>query len=376
MVPVASAGAPHFYIRYSTSDIRYSRSAPSSSHGHLYLYFFCSIFITCLTPIPLKDVTIAGQQVEPGEFTEININIARLPSHTVIDTPIYVSRSLEDGPVLALIAGMHGDEINGMEVVRRIIDRGHHKVQRGTVVCMPIINVYGFLNYSRDVPDGKDVNRSFPGTRSGSLASRVAYHLMNDVIPFIDIGIDFHTGGAMRTNYPQVRAVLREPQNVDLANAFSAPFTIDAPFRPNSLRREAAKHGKNIIVYEGGESLRFDDQAIEEGVAGTLRLMKHLNMIDSAPSPAEENKTIWSTSWVRAPHAGLFQQSVKAGQLVRKGDIVGMVTDPFGEFKEQVKASETGYVIGLNNSPVINAGDALMHLGMDNMCRLDNSKED
>jgi uncharacterized protein len=323
----------------------------------------------------LRTVTIAGQEIKPGEFKEININIARLPSHTQIDTPIYVSRSLDDGPVLALIAGMHGDEINGMEIVRRILDRGLHQVKRGTVVCMPIINVYGFLNYSRDVPDGKDVNRSFPGTRSGSLASRVAYHLMQEVIPFIDVGIDFHTGGAMRTNYPQVRAVLRHAANVELANAFGAPFTIDAPYRPNSLRKEAARRGKNIIVYEGGESLRFDLDAIEEGVSGTLRLMKHLNMIDTAPPSKEENRVIWNTSWIRGKHAGLFQPSVKAGQLVHKGDWVGTITDPFGEFKEQVKAHETAYVIGLNNSPVINAGDALMHLGMDNMCKLDNSQE-
>jgi uncharacterized protein len=324
----------------------------------------------------VKQVTIAGQEIQPGEFKEININIARLPSHTQIDTPVYVSRSLEDGPVLGLIAGMHGDEINGMEIVRRILDRGLHQVKRGTVVCMPIINVYGFLNFSRDVPDGKDVNRSFPGSRGGSLASRVAYHLMNDVIPFIDVGIDFHTGGAMRTNYPQVRAVLREPANVELANAFCAPFTIDAPFRPNSLRREAARRGKNIIVFEGGESLRFDNAAIEHGVDGILRLMKHLNMIDWAPDVKEQNKIIWTTSWIRAKHAGLFQPNVVAGKLVHKGEWVGTITDPFGEFKEQVKATETAYVIGMNNSPVINAGDALMHLGMDNLCRIENHHED
>jgi uncharacterized protein len=323
----------------------------------------------------LKQVTIAGQEIQPGEFKEININIARLPSHTQIDTPIYVSRSLEDGPVLGLIAGMHGDEINGMEIVRRILDRGLHQVKRGTVVCMPIINVYGFLNFSRDVPDGKDVNRSFPGSKGGSLASRVAYHLMHDVIPFIDVGLDFHTGGAMRTNHPQVRAVLREAGNVELANAFHAPFTIDAPFRPNSLRREAAKKGKRIIVYEGGESLRFDNGAIEEGVAGTLRIMKHLNMIDAAPEPKEPTKVIWTTSWIRAKHAGLFQPAIQAGQMVHKGEFVGMITDPFGEFKEQVKAHETAYVIGINNSPVINAGDALMHLGMDNVCKLENNLE-
>jgi uncharacterized protein len=324
----------------------------------------------------LKDITIAGLKIEPGEFKSIDINIARLPSHTVIDTPIFVSRGDEDGPTLALIAGMHGDEINGMEIVRRILDTGLHKPKRGTVVCMPVINIYGFLNYSRDLPDGKDINRSFPGSRNGSLASRVAYNLMHEVIPFIDYGVDFHTGGAMRANYPQVRAVLKDPLNFALANAFHAPFTIDAPFRPNSLRKEAARKGKNIIVFEGGESLRFDQQAIKEGIAGTLRLMKHLNMIDEAPAPEMENKTIWSTGWIRAKHAGLFQPNVYCGQLVAQEEWVGTITDPFGEFKEKIYAPLPGYVIGLNNIPVINAGDALMHLGMDNFCKIENQDGD
>jgi uncharacterized protein len=318
----------------------------------------------------MRKISIAGQEIKPGEFKEIDINIARLPSHTVIDTPIYVSRGHEDGPVLALMAGMHGDEINGMEIVRRLLDSGLHQPKRGVTVCMPIVNVYGFLNYSRDVPDGKDINRSFPGTKSGSLASRVAYHLMREVIPFIDVGVDFHTGGAMRTNYPQVRAVLSNQRNAELANAFQAPFTIDAGFRPNSLRKEAAKKGKNIIVYEGGESLRFDQQAIEEGLAGTLRLMKYLEMIDWAPDPTTESRMIWSTTWIRSKNAGLFQSNVKCGQLVHKGEWVGTITDPFGEFKEQICANDSGYVIGLNNIPVINAGDALMHIGMDNFCRI------
>jgi uncharacterized protein len=321
-------------------------------------------------------IKIADQEIRPGEFKEININIARLPSHTVIDTPIYVARGYEDGPVLALTAGMHGDEINGMEIVRRLLDSGLHQPKRGVTVCMPIVNVYGFLNYSRDVPDGKDINRSFPGNKNGSLASRVAYHLTHDVIPFIDVGVDFHTGGAMRTNYPQVRAVLSDERNVTLAQAFCAPFTIDSGFRPNSLRKEAAKKGKNFIVYEGGESLRFDQHAIEEGVAGTLRLMKHLNMIDWAPDPKEQNRIIWSSTWIRSKNAGLFQSNVKCGQLVHKGEWVGTITDPFGEFKEQIRATETGHVIGLNNIPVINAGDALMHIGMDNFCRINQIGDD
>jgi uncharacterized protein len=318
----------------------------------------------------MRVVKIANQEIKPGEFKEIKINIARLPSHTIIDTPIYVSRGLEDGPVLALMAGMHGDEINGLEIVRRILDGSLHQPRRGTVVCMPIVNVYGFLNFSRDVPDGKDVNRSFPGSKNGSLASRVAYHITREIIPFVDFGIDFHTGGAMRTNYPQVRAVLNNERNMELASAFNAPFTLDAPFRPNSLRKEASKKGKNIIVFEGGESLRLDQHAIEEGIAGTLRLMRFLNMIDWAPEAKEESKMIWSTTWVRAKYAGMFQSLVQSGQLVHKGEWIGTITDPFGEFKEKILAPETAYVIGLNNIPVINAGDALMHLGMDNFCKI------
>ncbi|MBS1952467.1 MAG: putative deacylase [Cytophagales bacterium] len=317
-----------------------------------------------------KKFSIANHEIQPGEFKEISINIARLPSRTKIETPIYVYRAPEDGPTLALTAGMHGDEINGMEIVRRIIDRGYNRVKRGTTLCMPVINVYGFLNYSREVPDGKDINRSFPGSKGGSLAARVAYHITHDVIPNIDYGVDFHTGGAMRTNFPQVRCMMKDEVNMELARAFSAPFTIDSPFRPHSLRLTASKKNKHIIVFEGGESLRFDKYAIEEGISGTLRLMKHLNMIDTAPAPEHENKIIWSSAWARAHTAGLFQPSVECGMLIEKDQLVGTLTDPFGEFKEEVKAPSSGYVVGLNNNPVVNAGDALLHIGVDNFCKI------
>lgn len=308
---------------------------------------------------------IADQEIMPGEFREIDINIARLPSHTVIDTPLYIYVGKEPGPVLGLMAGMHGDEINGMEIVRRIIDGGFHRVNKGAVVCIPVINVYGFLNYSREVPDGKDINRSFPGSRHGSLASRVAWHITKDVIPAIDFGIDFHTGGAMRTNYPQVRCLLDNETNLRLANAFSAPFTIDSGFRPHSLRQTASKKGKSIIVYEGGESVRFDGHAIEEGINGTLRVMKHLEMTEWAPAPSEPTRVIWTSNWVRSRHAGLFHPMVKCGSIVEKGQLVGSVTDPFGEFKTNVASQYSGHVIGINNNPVVNAGDALLHVGME-----------
>jgi len=180
----------------------------------------------------------------------------------------------------------------------------------------------------------------------------------------------------MRTNYPQVRCMMQEPKNVELANAFNAPFTIDSPFRPHSLRQTASKKGKNIIVFEGGESLRMDFRAIQEGIDGTLRLMKHLNMINSAPEPKEENKLIWNSSWIRARTAGIFHPHIAAGELIHKNQLVGSITDPFGEFKEEIKSQITGYVVGLNNNPVVNAGDALMHVGMDDHCKIDGSGEE
>lgn len=311
----------------------------------------------------MNSLKIAGSKIGPGEFREIDINIARLPSHTVIDTPLYIYVAEEPGPVLGLMAGMHGDEINGMEIVRRIIDADFHRVKKGAVVCMPVINVYGFLNYSREVPDGKDINRSFPGSKGGSLASRVAWHMTHDVIPVIDYGIDFHTGGAMRTNYPQVRSVLKNEINAKLAAAFAAPFTIDSGFRPNSLRQTAARKGKSIIVYEGGESVRLDQHAIEEGVEGALRVMHHLDMIDWSPKPKEKSRVIIDTEWLRSKHAGLFHCMVECGKEVKEGQVVGTVTDPFGEFKQTITSDIGGYVIGLNNNPVVNAGDALIHLG-------------
>jgi predicted deacylase len=170
--------------------------------------------------------------------------------------------------------------------------------------------------------------------------------------------------------------MMQEEKNVELAAAFNAPFTIDSPFRPHSLRQTAAKKGKNIIVYEGGESVRFDQYAIEEGVNGTLRLMKHLKMIDNAPQAKQESKIVWNSSWVRARTAGLFQTLINCGDLIQKNQVVGSLTDPFGEFKEDIKSPATGYVVGLNNNPVVNAGDALLHIGQDNFCRLGGDGEE
>ncbi|MEM7109254.1 MAG: succinylglutamate desuccinylase/aspartoacylase family protein [Bacteroidota bacterium] len=304
-------------------------------------------------------------EIPAGETKRIEVNIAKLPSHTPIDISITVSRSDVPGPTLLLMGGLHGDEINGVEIVRRIIERGYHVPDKGTVICIPIINIYGFIHFSRYVPDGKDVNRSFPGNSNGSLASRVAKYLMKDIIPKIDYGIDFHTGGADRTNYPQVRVMMNDPQNQELAQAFYAPFTLHSKYRPKSLRQAAAKLGKKILVYEGGESSRFDEFAIQQGIYGAVRVMKHLGMTARSTAQAEyKNQMVTRSSWVRARASGIFQSAVSSGQHITKNQLLGHITDPFGDFKIPVKSTKTGYVIGLNNNPILHQGDAIMHIGI------------
>lgn len=302
-------------------------------------------------------------EIKPGELQKIDVNIARLPSRSTIDISVTVARSTAPGPVLLLSGGLHGDEINGIEIVRRMIEKGLHIPEKGTVICIPIINIYGFIHFSRYVPDGKDVNRTFPGNKNGSLASRVSHYLMKEIIPKIDYGIDFHTGGADRTNYPQIRCMMNDAMNKELAGAFHAPFTIHSKFRPKSFRHAAAKLGKKILVYEGGESSRFDEYAIEEGINGTLRVMNHLGMTSLGEKAKYENKFIQKSTWIRSRFSGLLQSSVKTGEKVEKNQILGYITDPFGDFKQPIKSPMNGFVIGLNNDPILHQGDAVMHIG-------------
>lgn len=310
-----------------------------------------------------RTITINKKTVLPGESAQVILNIYPLPNKQIFKIPVYVFNSEVEGPSLLLLAGMHGDEINGIEIIRRLITRSdvRHPL-RGSVVAIPIINQISFLYGSRDLPDGRDLNRCFPGTRSGSLGSQIAYDLMNEVIPQIDFGVDFHTGGARICNYPQIRCVFGNETNLDLAKRFSAPQVINAPFRDNTLRKEAAKKGKSILVFEGGESSRFDYLAINEGINGCLRLMNTFGMLEGT-FPDNVPVYINKTSWIRAKGSGLFHTSKSNGSYVQKGDIVGMICSPFGEVEQRLLAPFDGYIIGVNNMPVINQGDALIHIG-------------
>ncbi|MBK9448662.1 MAG: succinylglutamate desuccinylase/aspartoacylase family protein [Bacteroidetes bacterium] len=313
-----------------------------------------------------KPLVIQDFEVLPGERRDLSLTIARLPTHTEIHLPVYVFRGPIDGPVLLLTSSLHGDEVNGTETLRRMIRNGSLMPEVGTVIAMPVVNVYGFLHQSRALPDGKDLNRSFPGNQGGSLARRMAYILLNEVVVHADFGIDLHTGGARRTNFPQVRCDFEREESLQLAHAFGAPFVLNSKEIPGSFRRSATNAGKTIIVFEGGESQRFDERSINEAMDGIHRVMSHLSMVERR-IPHRESLVLRRSTWIRAKISGMFVPFVQAGDGVIEGQVMAHVGDPFGETVLEVKAPIDGYIIGLNNQPVINAGDALIHIGTENV---------
>lgn len=314
-----------------------------------------------------QPLQLLGKTIPAGRKTIINLETARLHTHNKIEVPVIIERGKEAGPVLLLIGGIHGNEINGVEIIRGLIAQKYNKPARGTVICIPALNVLGFLNQSREFPDGKDLNRMFPGTQSGSLASLFAWNLMNKILPVADYIVDFHTGGANRFNSSQIRISKEHPELLELAWIFKPRFIVMAPDREKSFREAATKAGKKIILFEGGKSLDIHNRITQRGVNGVLRLMHHLGMRDYAAEISHMNGNdpilIRRSSWIRARLGGMFRFHVKDGAKVEKGDIIGSISDPYGAFERPVKIPENGYIIGLNHAPIIYQGDALIHLG-------------
>jgi len=315
-----------------------------------------------------ETVELRGIKIGLGESKLIKFTIDRLPTGTLIEIPVYVFNGKKLGPTVLLQGGLHGDETNSIEIIRRMLENDYFKIERGCVIVVPLLSVFGFLHFSRDV-HGKDVNRSFPGTKTGSLASRIAYFHMREIVGNIDFGIDYHTGGNQRSNYPQIRYTEESEVCKELAEIFNAPFYFPSKLINKSFRKEAYKHDIPIIVYEGGEALRFDEVAIKEGIEGTLRILEHFNMISKSPIKiAKKGSSIHLNKrrWIRAKIAGLFNSFVHNGDKVVKGQIIGDITDTYGETSVKVKSPISGYIIAINYFPVINRGDAIFHLGDDN----------
>lgn len=278
--------------------------------------------------------------------------------------PVHVIHGKQAGPVLFVTAAIHGDEINGIEIIRRLLNIKSLQRLTGTLIAVPVVNVYGFVSQSRYLPDRRDLNRSFPGSERGSMAARLADTLMTEIIDKCTHGIDFHTAAAGRTNLPQVRADLASnPGLFELANAFAPPIILDASNRSGTLR--ATVRDKPVLLYEAGEALRFDEAAIRTGVQGALRVMRYLKMLPQLKRNAEsipDTRVSRDSVWMRASQSGIVRSRVPLGSMVKAGDVLGLIADPFGESEEEIRSSIEGVIIGQTNLPLVHEGDALFHV--------------
>ena len=311
------------------------------------------------------DIRIGGITVGPGQRRRLEIPVARLPTETWLSLPVEVLNGARPGPRLWLSAAVHGDELNGVEIISQVVARLDPGTLRGTLVAVPIVNVFGFINQSRYLPDRRDLNRSFPGSARGSLASGLAHLFMSEVVSQCTHGIDLHTGSQYRVNLPQIRANLQDPETRRFAEAFKPPVIIDARTRDGSLREAAAKRGIPVLLYEAGEPLRFDPQAIKLGVEGVFRVMAALRMCKRMVTKKRPPATQFAgTTWLRARRSGILHLEVELGQSVRKRQPLGSIADAFGGTSVFVRSPEDGVVIGHTTNPLVNRGDAVANLAV------------
>lgn len=310
-----------------------------------------------------EEMIIGGVSIVPGTVTSIDLPIADLYTATSLSMPVKVFRGRRPGPVLLVSAALHGDELNGVEIIRRLTKRKLLEKIRGTLIAVPVVNVHGFLNQSRYLPDRRDLNRSFPGSPRGSIASRMAHIFVKELVSLADIGIDLHTGAINRSNFPQIRAELSNPYTLELANVFGAPVVVDSPLRDGSLRSTAGSMEIPMLVYEAGEALRFDDLAIRAGLRGIINILRHTGMLPtSGKTIAGKPVLAESTSWVRAPGSGIVSGKAVLGSTVTAGQVIASVSDPLGEGEESVLAPYDGLIIGRNNLPLAHEGEALFNI--------------
>lgn len=313
----------------------------------------------------INSFNIAGIEIATGKRATIALPVTKLYTHAPIEIPIHVIRGKKDGPRMFVSAAIHGDEINGVEIIRRLIKQASLKRLRGTLVAVPVVNVHGLINHSRYLPDRRDLNRSFPGSERGPLASRLAHLFMKEVVTKCTHGIDLHTGAIHRANLPQIRANLDDEETARLAKVFSVPVLLNSTLRDGSLREAAAEVGIPMLLYEAGEALRFDEISIRAGVRGIINVMRELKMLPASTRkkhPAKEAMVARSSAWVRAPSSGIFRPVTALGARVEKDGLLGVIEDPFGEIEVPVHAKHAGIVIGRVNLPLINEGDALFHI--------------
>ncbi len=311
-----------------------------------------------------KEITIFNETILPGKSKTINMQIGKLHTMTDLHIPIIVERSKKEGPVVLLTAGLHGDEINGTEIVRELIVKKINKPKRGTIICIPVINIFGFVNQTREFPDGRDLNRIFPGSKSGSLASQFAYYILKEIIPNIDYAIDFHAGGAQRFNAPQIRIVPNNEVLKTLSDVFGAPFTLYSNNISGSFRSSCDKMNVKMLLFEGGKSVDINNAVTKEAVEGTKRVLMHFGMLKNKHEISKPHQTIYieKSDWIRANFSGMFHGLKQIGSFVTKGELLATISDPFGKVSHKLKAPHAGYLINVNDSPIVYQGDAVFHI--------------
>lgn len=312
----------------------------------------------------MDKIVVGGEEIKPGQRRILEIAVPSLYTHTQLEMPVQVIRGKKPGPCLFISAAIHGDEINGVEIIRRVLNQKAISRLRGTLIAVPVVNIFGFINQSRYLPDRRDLNRSFPGSESGSLASRLAQLFLNDVIADCTHGIDLHTAAVHRENFPHIRAVMDDEETKRLAHAFASPLILGSEIIDGSLRKAAEALGISIIVYEAGEALRFNEVAIRAGVRGVMSVMRELGMLAPSKSPKKSPKTFLASasSWVRAPQSGIIRLIKPLGSRVKENEVLGVLADPFGEAQQEALAPFDGIVIGKTNLPLVNEGEALFHV--------------
>jgi len=306
---------------------------------------------------------VAGITVAPGDRRTIDLPSPGLYTHTQMRMPIQVVHGKRPGPVVFVSAAVHGDEINGVEIIRRLLRVPALNKLRGTLLAVPIVNVFGFEQRSRYLPDRRDLNRFMPGSEHGSLASRVSNLFFDEIVRRSDVGIDLHTAAIHRDNLPQLRVNLDDPILRPLAEAFGTPVLLHSGYLDGSLRYAASQEHIPVIVYEAGEALRFDEVAIRIGVRGIIQVFRQLGMLPMIRHKAKPAAILRSSTWVRAGQSGILRTLAPMGAAVSAGDVLGVIADPFGENESNVEAPVNGVIIGRANLPLVMEGEALFHIG-------------
>lgn len=310
----------------------------------------------------MSTLRIGDFDILPGEQRKINLPVAKLYTDASVSLPVHIIRAKNPGPTIFISAAVHGDELNGIEIIRRLIRQNKLSITKGTVIAVPMVNVYGVVNQSRYMPDRRDLNRYFPGSAKGSLAGRVAHIFMKEIVAHCNYGIDLHTGAVHRSNLPQIRADMNDPETKELAETFGVPVVLNSNLVDGSLREAAVEKNTKILLYEAGEALRFDEFSIRAGMKGIINVLQHLGMKRHSKSKKKPPFIANGSQWVRANASGIVNNIANLGDQITKGQVLAEIGSPYGEVLDDVIATRSGILIGKQNIPLVQEGEAMFHI--------------